>query len=55
MKISQIKSTKKRLRSSIYRTYFIDDPLTIGQEEEIALVNCAFTYKYSLSYANIMV
>jgi hypothetical protein len=48
MNISQIKSTKRRLRSSIYRTDFIDAPLTIGQAEQISLVKCAITYKYSI-------
>jgi len=39
----------------MYRTDFIDAPLKIGQEGQIALVKCAFTYKYLLSYANLMV
>jgi hypothetical protein len=55
MKISQIKSTKRRLRNSTYRTDFIDAPLKIGQEEQLALDKCAFTYKYSLAYANLTV
>jgi hypothetical protein len=41
--------------NNISGTDFIDAPLKIGQEGQLALVKCAFTYKYPLAYANIMV